>query len=100
MFLPGGKFRVYPLTPTGWTHILLNYIGPNDGEGMWIYYNGMVVGRHTTKGGGPYPAGDGSIVVGRCYTDQDRYYATAQVDELIFNRHLTLDEIAALATAT
>ena len=47
-----------------------------------------------------FSAGEGSIVVGRYYTDQDKNYASVMVDELIFFNHsLTLEEIKALATS-
>ena len=53
----------------------------------------------TTKSPGSSPAGDGRIVVGRWFTDQDKWYTSIQIDELIFfNRFLSSDEIAALAT--
>ena len=84
---------------TEWTHIVLNYIGPDDG--IRIYYNGTEEDRDTTKttGFGPYSAGDGRIVVGRWFTDKDEKYPSLQVDEMIFfNRHLSSDEIASLAT--
>ena len=51
----------------------------------------------TTKSGGPYSAGDGRIVVGRCYTDDNGEYASVQVDELIFfNQPLSTVEIQAI----
>ena len=79
---------------------MLNYIGPNDGEGIKIFIDGVEVTSDTTKGGGSYPTGDGRIVVGRSETDYDFFYGSAQVDELLFfDRCLTLEEINVLATA-
>ena len=53
------------------------------------------------RGATTHPAGDGRIVVGRINTDQDRNYASLQIDELIFfNQALTQQEIEALAAAT
>ena len=89
--------------PTGWTHIVLNYIGPNDesDEAVTMFFNGTEEDSDTTKDGLPYSPGDGRIVLGRLYTDSDNGYSSVQVDELtFFNRTLTLDEIAALANAT
>ena len=78
---------------------MLNYIGPNDGEGIRLFINGTEVARDTDKHRGPYPAGDGRIVVGKWLTDQDKWYKSVQVDELMFfNRFLSSDEIDALAT--
>ena len=55
-----------------------------DGEGIWIYYNGAEVANGTTKHPRSYSAGDGRIVVGRSYTDEDKWHASMQIDELIF----------------
>ena len=94
VYLLNKKFRAFSHIPTGWTHIVLNYIGPNDGEGIWIYYNGAEVVNGTTKSDGTYSAGDGRIVVGRCYIDEDRRYASMEIDELIFfNKALTTTDI-------
>ena len=54
----------------------------------------------TTKWREARSAGDGRIVVGRYYTTDNQYYASVQVDELIFfNEILTQQEISALAAA-
>ena len=72
----------------------MNYIGPSDGEGVSIYYDGAEVASGTTKSATPKPAGDGRIVVGRAYTNRDYGYASVEVDELIyFNDSLTSDEV-------
>ena len=77
-----------------------NYIGPNDGEGITLYIDGEQVGSDIENYIASYSAGEGSIVVGRYYTDQDKNYASIMVDELIFFNHsLTLKEIKALATS-
>ena len=81
---------------------MLNYIGPNDGEGIRIYYNGTEAASDTTRDGGSYSAGDGRIVVGRYYTDHDgaEDYASVQIDELIFFNHaLNNDNVNALYNA-
>ena len=95
--LQDGLFLLFPPTPTGWAHIVGNY----DGESVKMFMDGAEVASSTTKGGGPYVAGDGRIVVGREYTDKDWNYASVEVDELtFFNRSLSSDEITSLATAT
>ena len=69
---------------------MLNYLGPNDGEGVAIYYDGREVANETLKLSNSNSAGDGRIVVGRRLTNQDISYASVQVDELIFfNEALT-----------
>ena len=76
---------------------MLNYIGPNNGQGIRMYHNGEQVASDTGKTGITNSAGDGRIVVGRYYTNADRDYATVQVDELIFfNQSLSVDEIRML----
>ena len=76
---------------------MLNYIGPNDGEGIRIYYDGTEVVRDTDKSAWSYPAEDGRIVLRRQYTDQDRLYSSIQVDELIFfNEKLNSNDIDTL----
>ena len=78
---------------------MLNYIGPNDGEGIRIYVNGVQVASDNMKIAVAYQSGDGRIVVGRYYTDSNRLYTSVEVDELIFfNRSLTLEEIKYLST--
>ena len=57
--------------------------------------------RDTTKSAGYYSAGNGRIVVGKYYTNDDKWFASVQVDDLIFfNQSLTLQEIGILATTT
>ena len=92
--LPDGTFRVAQSRPTGWTHIVLNYIGPNGGQGISVFINGVQVVSETTKQGGSRSAGDGRIVVGRRYTDRDWDYASVVADELIyFNAALKSDDV-------
>ena len=100
------RFRVYLLVgyfgkdhpePTGWTHIVLNYIGPNNGEGIKVFMDGKQVANDTTRYGGPRTAGDGRIVVGRRLTNEDKKYAGVQVDELIFfNAALSSDDVLSI----
>ena len=76
---------------------MLNYLGPNDGQGIRIYYNGTEVKSETTKVLRSRSAGDGRIVVGRVYTKRDDNYASMQIDELIFfNKALSTTEIQVL----
>ena len=94
-----GRFNTAQYRPAGWTHIVLNYIGPNNGEGIRIYYDGTEVASDTEKTEWVYPAADGRIVVGRSYTNTDDLYGSVQVDKLLFFNHsLTPEEINVLAT--
>ena len=97
VFLQNGRFQTYPYKPNGWTHAVLNYIGPSNGEGIRIFYNGAQVASDTSNDGGSHSAGDGRIVVGRYNTGEDGNYASVEVDELIFfNRSLSTLEIRTL----
>ena len=97
VILPTGYFYTSYPKPSGWIHIVGCYLGPNNGQGIRIYYNGAEEGSATNKAGGPYSAGDGRIVVGRIYTDLDLNYASVEVDELIyFNAALTSDEVQSI----
>ena len=80
--------------PTGWTHITLNYIGPNNGQGIQIYHNGVQIGNDATKSGGTLSSGDGRVAVGRWRAFDDDWYGRVDVDEvLFFNQKLTAQEI-------
>ena len=71
---------------------MLNYIGPNSGQGISIYYNAEEVTVDTTKRTAPRPP-----VLGRRYTGRDQEYANVDVDELIFfNQSLSTADITAL----
>ena len=89
------------LTPTtGWTHIVLNYLGPSNGQGIRIYYNGTEVGSDISKTEEIKVTADGRIVVGRALTNYNDFYASIHIDELIFfNRALSLEEIRTIHAA-
>ena len=94
---PKGTFTVLSPPSSGWTYIVLNYIGPNNGQGIRIYNDGIQTGSDDTKSGGAHPPGEGRILVGRPFLHSDEFYASFTLDELIFfNRALTMEEIKAL----
>ena len=76
--------------PSGWTHLVLNYIGSGSGEGIRVFYNGGQVASDTTSWGYIRHAPNGRIVIGRVYTDYSIYYSSVQVDELAFLGGLSL----------
>ena len=95
--LPDGYFRAFPPRPVGWTHLVMNYIGPNEGQGIRVYYDGKEAASETTKITASHSAGDGRVLVGRIYTDRDELYASVQVDELtFFNKTLNTAAIMAM----
>lgn len=91
--------------PSGWFHTVINFIGPDEGEGIRIYHDGVSVANGTTKS---YLAcdqsacrPDGRIVVGRDNTRIDTGYCSLQVDELaFFNKALSQEEITMLSQHT
>ena len=92
-----GDFYDYFAKPTGWFHLVINYIGPADGQGITIYTNGVLDGSDTEKYKYSWSPGDGRVVIGRKFTDSDTAYASVEVDELTFwNRALTPQEIQAI----
>ena len=97
MYLLNKQFFITSLIPTGWTHIVLNYIGPDDVQGIRVY--GMEVVSSTIRDVSR-SAGDGRILVGRGRTDENSFYASRQIDELIFfNKALSTNDIKLLYNA-
>ena len=85
----------------GWTHVVLNYIGPDDGQGIQIYMDGVQTENDTTKTTVLYTLtlGDGKVVVGRRCTDRNQDYASVEIDELVFfNSNINMAQIQMLAS--
>ena len=85
-----------------WIHIVMNYIGPNDGQGFRIYQNSRLVANRTTlQTFSDYISGNRNIVIGKFFNNADFWYSSVQVDELyFFNRVLTEAEIRMLSQNT
>ena len=64
----------YRQPATGWTHLVLNYIGPDAEPKMFI--NGELVDSDITKYPRSNEAGDGRIVAGKGYTYVSEQYAS------------------------
>ena len=93
----GTGFSMNHATPIGWIHVVFNYLGPDPGEGILLFYNGIEIKRSYSSA--PYTTlpNDNRIVVGRMYIDSDEGYASIQIDELrFFNQILTVEEIGLL----
>ena len=93
-----GHFQVSVGKSNEWVHGVLNFLGPNDEEGIRIYENGKHVGNHTiiTQSSSTEP--NGRIVIGRLFTEDNNFYGSVQVDELLFFNHsLTEGEITLLS---
>ena len=91
---PTGALAMQTTVPTGWFHVVYNYIGPGNGEGVAIYHDGVEELRKTDRSTHAYAAGSGVVVIGRAFPSRDEKYVSLMVDELMFfNRKLTLEEI-------
>ena len=96
IFLLDGYFQAAHTRPTGWTHIVLNYIGPSDDEGIRIYYDGAEVANDMTKSVARFNPADGGILVAK-RGDGDSGYTSLELDELIFfNKTLRTADITAM----
>ena len=95
-----GYFTTHVNTTSGWTHVVLNYIGPNNGQGIRMFVDGQEVATGTTRVSRVSSGGDGRVVVGKLFAnDISEKYASVQVDELIFfNQALSIDQIRTLNT--
>ena len=87
---------------------MINFIGPNDGQGFEVYNDGVQVqGREIDGvqlegtniiGSTEHPSADGTIVLGRSYTNSNQSYSSVYIDELyFFNRCLTEEQISSLS---
>ena len=82
--------------------MVLNYIGPEHGQGIHIYYNGAKLdgGSYKSPPGKPTSAADGSVTVGKFknyYYSVAIDYSSVALDELLFyNVKLMSDQIRKL----
>ena len=59
-----------------------------------MFLNGTLEKSDTTLYDDSYSGGDGQLVVGRLFTNSDKYYSSVDLDELyFFNTSLTQDQI-------
>ena len=78
----------------------MNFIGPNNGQGIEVYHNGQEMTSDAERGSSLIDVSSGTIVVGRYYTDRDERYPSVQVQELaFFNKALSLTQIQAIYNA-
>ena len=93
-----GNFLATANISDEWFHLVLNFIGPKEDQGTRVYHDGVQATMDSNKGGNTYIEGNGRIVIGRRYSEEDCDYASVQVDELLFfNRALTEVEIGMLS---
>ena len=88
-----------------WTGLVLNFIGPNDTQGIRVYSDGVQAGYVTMKlrHSDTISQGEGQIVLGRIRITSNTgierdHFTYVQMDELLFYNHvLTEDEIILLS---
>ena len=72
----------------------MNYIGPGNDEGFKVFQDGALVEAELGMGSYYATPGNGSLVLGKRYVDEDDNYAWIDLDELVFfNRKLTAPEV-------
>ena len=98
--LPDGSFYAEGTRPSAWFHLVVNYIGPEEGGGIRVYYDGVLVGSDTRKDVHTISEGNGQIAIGRFYNNNNKWRdGSVVVDDLIlFNQALTDDEIQRLSS--
>ena len=84
--------------PAEWYHLVFNYVGTHNAEGITIYHNGIQVGSSTQKISYARNARPGVVVIGRYFVQfQEKCFASVMLDELLFfNRYLTTQEVPIL----
>ena len=90
---------IYASTPisTEWFHLVLNYLGSGYDQGVAIYQDGTeeVIGQNIPNQ--VHSPGSGVVVLGRFDPIHDGRYSSVMIDELmLFNRKLTMEEVAIL----
>ena len=94
--IQNGYFITKVNSRSGWTHVVLNYIGPSSGQGIRLFMDRQEVASVTTRMSRSSGAADGRVVVGKLFSVGE-HYASVEIDELIFfNQTLSLGQIKAL----
>ena len=98
MKLTSGQFSLgVSGIPSGWFHLVVSIVGPSNGEGLRVYYNGVLKGSDSSKGGGTANGNSGQLVIGRRLVTVNGFFASVTVDELtLWSRSLTAAEITAI----
>ena len=81
-----------PKTNDLWIHLVLNFIGPNGGQGIQAFKDGTLQEHDLYDYSGTYTDGGGQVVVGGRYVSISQDYALVEVDELVFFNKALLEE--------
>ena len=84
--------------PAEWYHMVFNYVGTHNAEGIIIYHNAIQVGSSIQKISYARNARPGVVVIGRYFVQfQEKYLAPVMLDELLFfNRYLNRQKVPIL----
>ena len=83
-----------------WFHIVLNFFGFSDEEGITVYHDGVqlnnTVKRRTISSANVYTS-DRRIILGKSFDDNivfatNRVYSSVSIDELGFHNHILTDK--------
>ena len=97
-----GEFSAFvATTPNEWIHVVINYIGPDEQQGIETYLNGVMCEDSNTKSASTHGnlPGEARIIIGRnlAQTSVATNYASVDIDELLFfNATLTPEHITSL----
>ena len=84
-------------TVTGWYHLTLVFHGPDQGQGLSVYHDGILIMNDVTKQSNNFVENLGTVVIGTARTDLAGF-GSVTIDELTFwDRRLLAEEIAAIA---
>ena len=94
LYTKSADFAVSSAPRSGWFHSVFTFLGSGGGgPGVEVYLDGRLEGADTTGSAGGFTDGGGTVVVGRVYTDDDKWYGSFTLDELLFfNRVLSAAE--------
>ena len=81
-----GIFKVKTDQSTGWTHLVLNCIGPNRGEGIKVYINAPKIKSDTTRDESSTWSGNGHVTIGTQVTNEnpELFFASVMVGKKTF----------------
>ena len=89
IYVLDGDFFTEVTPPDSWTHIVLNFIGPNNGQGIRVYVNGAEAASDTTKTSRLRNPADGRVYMGNSALEK---YTSVDVDELLFFNYMLSDQ--------
>ena len=96
-----GHFSTIVRVATNWVHVVLNFIGPSNGQGFRVFHDGVeVIGNINASQFIPQNStiSSSKFFIGKLYYNMDQDYSSVQVDELfLHNQALTEAEITSLS---